>query len=83
MIPTLAQTVADFERDIDLITAYNQWVATFKATDKSPSAFMVHQAQVAAFEKLEEVEKWLKEYGPDDMTTEARDALQEILEGRV
>lgn len=83
MTPTLASTVADFERDIDLITEYNQWVATFKATDKSPSAFMVHRAQVAAFEKLEEVEKWLKDYGPDDMTTEARDTLQYILEGRV
>lgn len=75
--------MADFERDIDLITEYNQWVATFKATDKSPSAFMVHRAQVAAFEKLEEIEKWTKVYYPADMSTEAHDALQDILEGRV
>lgn len=75
--------MADFERDIDLITEYNQWVATFKATDKSPSAFLVYRAQVAAFEKLEEVEKWLKDYYPEDISTEAHDSLQDILEGRV
>lgn len=83
MTPTLASTVADFERDIELITEYNQWVATFKAVDKSPSAFLVYRAQVAAFEKLEEVEKWLKDWYPEDLSTAAHDALQDILEGRV
>lgn len=75
--------MADFERDIGLITAYNQWVATFKATDKSPSAFMVHQAQVAAFEKLEKLEKWADKWDIIRGGGAADDEFHDILEGRV
>lgn len=72
-----------FERDIKLLEEYKQWQVINKhKPDTSPTAFMVDKAQQEAYEKLEKLEEWVDKYYPQEMSTEAREAFNAIMEGR-
>ena len=73
--------MADFERDIELLEEYKQWTVVHKnPPDTSPTAFMVHRAQVEAFDKLEELEQWFQRYS-GRVPQAAVDEFMEIMEG--
>ena len=66
-----------FQEDLDFLAEYNQWKVTAKG-DTSPAAFMVYKGQTEAFNKLEQVIEWFKDFEPD-MSSEAAIALDDIL----
>lgn len=66
-----------FQEDLDFLAEYNQWKVTAKG-DTSPAAFMVYKGQTEAFNKLEQVIEWFKEFDPE-MSGAAALALEEIL----
>ena len=66
-----------FQEDLDFLAEYNQWKVTAKG-DTSPAAFMVYKGQTEAFDKLEQVIEWFKEFEPE-MSGVAALALEAIL----
>lgn len=73
--------MADFERDIALLEEYKQWTVVHKnLPDTSPTAFMVHKAQVGAFEKLDALDKWRGKFELE-LSVEAYEAFVDIMEG--
>lgn len=74
--------MADFERDVELLEEYKQWQAINRTrADTSPTVFLVERAQAAAFNKLEQLEKWVQAHYPDNMSSEAHDTFQMIMNG--
>lgn len=75
--------MADFERDIELLEEYKQWTVVHKnLPDTSPTAFMVHRAQVEAFDKLEKLEQWFNKHCGKLQQTAISEFI-EIMEGTV
>ena len=61
----------DFSSQKELLEEYLRWKGSLKANDSSPEAFLIWKTREAAFDKLEQVDTYVRKVlsdNPDDNT---------------
>lgn len=71
----------DFTSQKELLQEYLRWKGSLKANDSSPEAFLVWKTREAAFDKLEEIDRYVNEFLEKHPGVESMKHIHKIING--